>query len=121
MKKPTPKSERLGDSTPAQRGHHGTSKGRKDHMASDVNQTPAILDRDPAKGVKPWADAPAAHTRGWIPAHDGSGHPAPESGALNHSAPEQGNQGRAGWKSKNYSLAGPAVLPEGELKKKWSK
>jgi hypothetical protein len=148
----TSKSELRGDSTPKKIGHHASAKGRKAPAANGATQTAAILDRNPAKSIKPWANAPAEavmthdHPH-WTKAVDAGAHPpnisdvrkgsnvgsqhngqahseadiVTKSGDHNWCDPSCGNMGSAGWKTKNYPTDTPGELPEGELKKKWSK
>ena len=121
----TSRSELHGDSTPAERGHHGSAKQRKDHMGSDVNQTPAILDRDPAKETKPWASGPAAPAVSdgyphWTEAEDGpTDIPQPKSGDLSH--PVASEKVHRSWTKKGYNMELPTALPAGELNTKWTK
>lgn len=151
----TSKSERMGDNTPESRGKHGEAQGRKNRMSGNgVNQTAAILDRNPARSVKPWADAPAepVSTHGhshWTPAVDAGAHPPALNDQAHGAANVKGLSRDGGgsysdetdmvtksgehnwlpadakvhksWKKKNYSMNTPSELPDGELKRKWSK
>jgi hypothetical protein len=90
----TSKSELHGDKTPATHGRHGEAQGRKDYKASVGNQTPSILDREPSKETKPWANAPAeaatTHERShWTVAEDAGSHPP----AVNGEAHGEGTMG----------------------------
>jgi hypothetical protein len=121
----TSHSELRGDSTPKEMGHHGSAKGRRDHMSSVANQVPFILDRDPAKETKPWASGPAeakvsdgfAH---WTEAEDGPTQIAqPKSGELSH--PPASEPVHRSWKKRGYDMSLPTALPAGELASKWKK